>query len=74
MRTGRDTQPVEVTPGMIDNGLAVNDMQCAVRAGLDALTGTTAFSLIDHDLHEDTLNNKRIHPPEHKLTMALTAL
>ena len=59
---------------MIDNGLAVKDMQCAVRAGLDALTGTTAFSLIDHDLHEDTLNNKRIDPPEHKLTIVLTAL
>ena len=55
MRTGRDTQPVEVTPGMIDNGLAVNDMHCAMRAGLDALTGTTAFSPVDHDLHYHSL-------------------
>jgi len=64
MRTGRDTQPVEVASGMINNSLAINDMQCAVRTGLDALTGAAALCHIDHDPHDYSLKKHRINLPQ----------
>jgi hypothetical protein len=39
-------------------------MQCAVRTGLDALTGAAALSHIDHDPHDYSLKNYRINLPQ----------
>ena len=64
MRTGGDTQAVEITPLMVDNGLAINDMQCLVRTNLDTLAGTAALLFIDQYLHYYTLNPKRFTSEE----------
>jgi hypothetical protein len=56
VRAGGNAQAVEITPLMVDNGFAINQMQCAVRTDLDTLTGATAFFHIDQNPHEYALN------------------
>ena len=51
MRAGGNAQAIEITPLLVDNSLAINDMQCAVRTNLDTLTGATALFQIDQNPH-----------------------
>ena len=56
VRAGGNAQAIEITPLMVDNGSAINQMQRTVRTNLDTLTGTTAFFQIDQNSHWDPLN------------------
>jgi hypothetical protein len=51
VRAGWNAQAIEITPLMVDNGPAINQMQRAVRTNLDTLTGATAFFQIDQNPH-----------------------
>jgi hypothetical protein len=56
VRAGWNAQAIEITPLMVDNGPAINQMQRSVRTNLDTLTGATTFFQIDQNPHRDTLN------------------
>jgi len=51
VRAGGNAQAIEITPVLVDNGSAINQMQSAVRTNLDTLTGATAFFQIDQNPH-----------------------
>jgi len=53
--TGGDTDPVEVTLGVIDRGETINDRDGMLRTDEDAGSGTTALLEINDDLgHTET--------------------
>ena len=67
MRTGRDTQAVKIASCMVDNCLAIYDMQCAVRTSLETLPGATAFTPVDQNLHHCSMNMRKSHCKEVKV-------
>jgi hypothetical protein len=56
VRTGRNTQAIEIAFVVIDHGLPVDQGQGTVRANLDALSGTATFLQIDDDFHGHSLS------------------
>ena len=48
---GRDAEAVKVALGMVDDSLAVNQVQRAMGTHLDTFPGTTAFFMIDDNFH-----------------------